>query len=144
MLANTPICPQVSEHASWSAQYYKRIIDAALAAAGAPANLVQVRPRALRSASRAPLASCVCSPTLHFTALLPCCLTSGLTSPLLPLPARPLQIVTGYGEAGQALVTSPDVGKLIFVGSTLIGRKVGGRASGGRHTCRRARRKRAG
>ena len=39
-------CPQVSEHASWSAQYYKRIIDAALAAAGAPADLVQVRPAA--------------------------------------------------------------------------------------------------
>jgi len=34
---------QVSEHASWSARYYKRIIDAALAAAGAPADLVQVR-----------------------------------------------------------------------------------------------------
>lgn len=33
---------QVSEHASWSARYYKRIIDAALAAAGAPADLVQV------------------------------------------------------------------------------------------------------
>ena len=33
---------QVSEHASWSALYYKRIIDAALAAAGAPADLVQV------------------------------------------------------------------------------------------------------
>eukprot|EP00887_Chlorella_sp_A99_P003616 scaffold7.g3616.t1 len=52
----------VSEHASWSALYYKRIIDAALAAAGAPADL----------------------------------------------------IVTGYGEAGHALVTS-GVGKLIFV-----------------------------
>lgn len=44
-------------------------------------------------------------------------------------PPRPstllsLQIVTGYGEAGNALVTSPDVGKLIFVGSTHIGRKV--------------------
>lgn len=32
--------------------------------------------------------------------------------------------MTGYGEAGNALVTSPDVGKIIFVGSTQIGRKV--------------------
>jgi len=33
---------QVSEHASWSALYYERIIQAALAAAGAPSDLVQV------------------------------------------------------------------------------------------------------
>ena len=47
-------------------------------------------------------------------------------SPLsVHLPRPALQIVTGYGEAGQALVTSPGVGKLIFVGSTQIGRKVG-------------------
>ena len=38
--ANAP--PQVSEHASWSALRYKRIIDAALAAVGAPADLVQI------------------------------------------------------------------------------------------------------
>ncbi|PRW57735.1 Aldehyde dehydrogenase 22A1 [Chlorella sorokiniana] len=74
LFAGNAIVIKVSEHASWSARYYKRIIDAALAAAGAPADLVQ--------------------------------------------------IVTGYGEAGNALVTSPDVGKIIFVGSTQIGRKV--------------------
>ena len=34
-----------------------------------------------------------------------------------------VQIVTGYGEAGNALVRS-GVGKLIFVGSTEVGRKV--------------------
>lgn len=34
-----------------------------------------------------------------------------------------MQIVTGYAEAGNALVTS-GVNKLIFVGSTEIGRKV--------------------
>ncbi len=33
---------QVSEHASWSGLLYKRIIDAALEAAGAPADLVQI------------------------------------------------------------------------------------------------------
>ena len=47
--------PQVSEYASWSSGYYGRMVSAALAAAGAPPNLVQ--------------------------------------------------IVTGYGEAGNALVT---------------------------------------
>ncbi len=33
---------KVSEHASWSSGYYGRIISAALAAAGAPADLVQI------------------------------------------------------------------------------------------------------
>lgn len=61
---------QVSEHASWSTGYYGRLISAALAAAGAPADLVQ--------------------------------------------------IVTGYGEAGSALVTG-GVDKVIFVGSTQVG-----------------------
>ena len=37
------------------------------------------------------------------------------------------QILTGYGEAGHALVTCKDISKLIFVGSTQIGRKVGAR-----------------
>lgn len=60
----------MSEHASWSTRYYGAIIQAALAAAGAPADLVQ--------------------------------------------------IVTGYAEAGHALVTS-GLGKLIFVGSTEVG-----------------------
>ena len=38
-------------------------------------------------------------------------------------PENLVQIVTGYAEAGNALVTS-GVNKLIFVGSTEIGRKV--------------------
>ena len=44
---------------------------------------------------------------------------------LLPAgaPEHLVQIVTGYAEAGNALVTS-GVNKLIFVGSTEIGRKV--------------------
>lgn len=64
---------KVSEHATWSALAYERVIDAALAAVGAPKGLVR--------------------------------------------------IVTGYGEAGNALVTG-GVDKLIFVGSTAIGHKV--------------------
>lgn len=40
-----------------------------------------------------------------------------------------VQIVTGYGEAGSALVTS-GLGKLIFVGSTAVGRKVMEAAAG--------------
>lgn len=72
-------CPylnaQVSEYASWSTGYYGRMINAALAAVGAPPNLVQ--------------------------------------------------FVTGYGEAGNALVCG-GVDKLIFVGSTVVGKKVRG------------------
>mmetsp|Transcript_7006 Transcript_7006/g.19782 ORF Transcript_7006/g.19782 Transcript_7006/m.19782 type:complete len:603 (-) Transcript_7006:65-1873(-) len=73
VMAGNAIVIKVSEHASWSAQYYGRVISAALKAVGAPADLVQ--------------------------------------------------IVTGYGEAGNALVTG-GVDKLIFVGSTVVGKKV--------------------
>jgi hypothetical protein len=66
---------QVSEYASYSVTYYRRIIDAALEAAGAPRDLVQ--------------------------------------------------IVTGYGDAGAALVNG-GVDKVVFVGSTVVGKKVGG------------------
>jgi hypothetical protein len=130
MPANTlpSACPQVSEHASWSASYYKRIIDAALAAAGAPADLVQVRPATSGLAWHAALpcprnALPGCPAASHFVPLIPLQHSRLPLSVHLPRPA--LQIVTGYGEAGQALVTSPGVGKLIFVGSTQIGRKVG-------------------
>ena len=34
--------PQVSEHASWSSGYYGQVIKEALAAAGAPTDLVQI------------------------------------------------------------------------------------------------------
>ncbi|KAG1661699.1 hypothetical protein FOA52_002035 [Chlamydomonas sp. UWO 241] len=64
---------KVSEHASWAAQYHGRVLKAALAAAGAPEDLVQ--------------------------------------------------IVTGFGEAGNAIVTG-GADKVIFVGSTQIGKKV--------------------
>eukprot|EP00891_Asterochloris_glomerata_P005424 jgi/Astpho2/5424/e_gw1.00076.56.1_t len=73
VFAGDAIVIKVSEHASWSAQYYGRIVKAALAACGAPEGLVQ--------------------------------------------------IVTGYAEAGQALVTS-GVDKLVFVGSTGVGKAV--------------------
>ncbi len=69
------IAVQVSEYASYSVTYYRRIIEAALDAAGAPRDLVQ--------------------------------------------------IVTGYGDAGAALVNG-GVDKVIFVGSTVVGKKVGG------------------
>lgn len=73
IFAGNAIVIKVSEHGSWSALHYKKAIQAVLATAGAPADLVQ--------------------------------------------------IVTGYGDAGSALVTS-GVDKLIFVGSTGVGRKV--------------------
>uniref|UniRef100_A0A1J3GHT6 Aldehyde dehydrogenase 22A1 n=1 Tax=Noccaea caerulescens TaxID=107243 RepID=A0A1J3GHT6_NOCCA len=63
---------KVSEHASWSGCFYFRIIQAALAAVGAPENLVDV--------------------------------------------------ITGFGETGEALVSSVD--KMIFVGSTAVGKMI--------------------
>lgn len=73
LFAGNALVIKVSEHASWSTGYYGRMISAALAAAGAPADLVQ--------------------------------------------------FVTGYGEAGNALVTG-GVDKVIFVGSTQVGKMV--------------------
>ncbi|GIL95004.1 hypothetical protein Vretimale_1119 [Volvox reticuliferus] len=73
LFAGNALVIKVSEHASWSTGYYGRMIEAALEAAGAPADLVQ--------------------------------------------------IVTGYGEAGNALVTG-GVDKVIFVGSTQVGKLV--------------------
>ncbi|CAL8470086.1 g9628 [Coccomyxa elongata] len=73
LFAGNGLVIKVSEHASWSSQFYGRIISATLQAVGAPADLVQ--------------------------------------------------IVTGYAEAGNALVTG-GVDKVIFVGSTGVGRAV--------------------
>ena len=74
MFAGNAVVIKVSEHASWSAKYYSRVIQEALKAVGAPENLVQ--------------------------------------------------IVTGYGDCGNALVTCPLVSKVVFVGSCPVGRKV--------------------
>lgn len=63
---------KVSEHASWSGCFYFRIIQSALAAVGAPENLVE--------------------------------------------------IITGFAETGEALVSSVD--KIIFVGSPGVGRMI--------------------
>jgi len=73
VLAGDAIVVKVSEHASWSANFYSRFLEAALAACGAPTDLVQ--------------------------------------------------IVTGFGETGDALVRA-NVDKLIFIGSVGVGRKV--------------------
>jgi acyl-CoA reductase-like NAD-dependent aldehyde dehydrogenase len=40
-----------------------------------------------------------------------------------------VQIVVGHGDAGQALVADPGVGKVVFVGSTEVGRRVMAAAS---------------
>jgi acyl-CoA reductase-like NAD-dependent aldehyde dehydrogenase len=42
VFAGNAIVIKVSEHASWSSGFYGRVISAALAAAGAPADLVQI------------------------------------------------------------------------------------------------------
>ncbi|KAF7145078.1 hypothetical protein RHSIM_Rhsim04G0235300 [Rhododendron simsii] len=72
VFSGNSIVIKVSEHASWSGCFYLRIIQAALAAVGAPENLVDV--------------------------------------------------ITGFAETGQALVSSVD--KVIFVGSPGVGRMI--------------------
>ncbi|XP_057856064.2 aldehyde dehydrogenase 22A1 [Cryptomeria japonica] len=72
VFSGNAIVIKVSEHASWSGCFYFRIVQAALLAAGAPADLVHV--------------------------------------------------ITGFGETGEALVSSVD--KVIFVGSTGVGKMV--------------------
>ena len=52
-----------------------------------------------------------------------CYIPSHAAALLAGAPEDLVQIVTGYAEAGNALVTS-GVNKLIFVGSTEIGKKV--------------------
>lgn len=74
VFAGNALVVKASEHTSWSTKYYGDVITAALRAAGAPTDLVQ--------------------------------------------------IITGYGDAGAALVQSPLVGHVVFVGSTAVGRKV--------------------
>lgn len=73
-MAGNAVVGKVSEHASWSAEYYGNIIQKALEVHGHNPDLVAT--------------------------------------------------VTGMAEAGQALCTSPLVDKIIFTGSTPIGRKV--------------------
>ena len=62
---------------------------------------------------------------LHRAGLRPACphAPSHTAVLLAGAPENLVQIVTGYAEAGNALVTS-GVNKLIFVGSTEIGKKV--------------------
>ncbi|XP_022930425.1 aldehyde dehydrogenase 22A1-like [Cucurbita moschata] len=72
VFAGNGIVVKISEHASWSGCFYIRIIQAALAAVGAPESLVDV--------------------------------------------------ITGFSETGEALVSSVD--KMIFIGSTGVGRMI--------------------
>jgi len=74
IMAGNAVVGKVSEHTSWSSQYYTRIIQQALIVHGHDPNLCQT--------------------------------------------------VTGFGEAGAALVQEPLVDKIIFTGSPQIGKKV--------------------
>jgi succinate-semialdehyde dehydrogenase/glutarate-semialdehyde dehydrogenase len=47
------------------------------------------------------------------------------------LPPGVLNFVPGYGDAGEAIVTSPDVQGLFFTGSTRVGRKIAAAAGAG-------------
>ncbi|GMH18895.1 hypothetical protein Nepgr_020736 [Nepenthes gracilis] len=77
VFSGNSIVIKVSEHASWSSWFYFQIIQAALAAVGAPENLVD--------------------------------------------------IITGFAETGEALVSSVD--KIIFVGSPGVGKMIMKKAS---------------
>ena len=46
------------------------------------------------------------------------------------IPAGVLNVVTGDGETGAALVDHPGVDKVAFTGSTAVGREIGARAGG--------------
>ena len=46
------------------------------------------------------------------------------------LPEGVLNVITGGGETGAALVDHPDVDKLAFTGSTAVGREIGAKAGG--------------
>ena len=74
IFAGNAVVGKVSEHTSWSAEYFGRIIQKALEVNGHDPNLVQT--------------------------------------------------VTGFAEAGAALVDDPLVEKIIFTGSPAVGRKV--------------------
>lgn len=74
IFAGNAVVGKVSEHTSWSAAYFGRIVQKALAVHGHDAELCQV--------------------------------------------------ITGFGEAGVALVSDPLVDKIIFTGSPAIGKKV--------------------
>src|SRR5439155_6825127 len=44
------------------------------------------------------------------------------------IPEGVLNVVTGDGETGAALVDHPDVNKIAFTGSTVVGREIGAKA----------------
>jgi acyl-CoA reductase-like NAD-dependent aldehyde dehydrogenase len=46
------------------------------------------------------------------------------------LPEGVLNVITGDGETGAALVDHPDVDKIAFTGSTVVGREIGAKAGG--------------
>lgn len=74
LFSGNAVVSKVSEHTSWSASYFGRIVEAALVANGHSPDLVQT--------------------------------------------------VTGFGEAGAALVSCPNVDKIIFTGSPGVGKLV--------------------
>ena len=120
----------MSEHASWSTQYYGRIISAALAAVGALRCPLLASMRHGDQSHQAQMCRTVATRTVsgasqqHGN-------TSSQSGTALDAqhgtcagaPEGLVQIVTGYGETGAALVRS-GLGKLVFVGSTEVGRRV--------------------
>ncbi|KAG4990411.1 hypothetical protein JHK87_023868 [Glycine soja] len=90
---------KISEHASWSGCFYFRIIQSALAAIGAPEDLVEViTGYSLILCPSSPGFSHICIYSLNWTFL------------------------TRFAETGEALVSSAD--KVIFVGSPGVGKMI--------------------
>ena len=127
LFSGNSIVIKVSEYASWSIDYYKRIIDGNNhchchcpcphpLSLSSPTVLTLVLPNPLSSSLSSVLVLILC-PHPHsvvITGMLSGCLDA------IDAPRDLVQFVVGYGATGSALVTS-GVDKLIFVGSPSVG-----------------------
>ncbi|CAI7850553.1 unnamed protein product [Closterium sp. NIES-53] len=111
---------QVSEHASWGAHYYLDIIRSALKAVGGPPELVHVI-TGFGSTGSALVQSVVSEHASWGAHYYLDIIRSALKA--VGGPPELVHVITGFGPTGSALVQS-GVDRLIFVGSTAVGRKV--------------------
>eukprot|EP00968_Pinguiococcus_pyrenoidosus_P018540 scaffold1951_cov258-Pinguiococcus_pyrenoidosus.AAC.9 len=104
IFAGNAVVSKVSEYTSWSSAYFSRIVQASLRACGHDPDLVQVSP------------PCCCQPRSGARALARAnrCRSNRECQ----------QVVTGFGEAGAALVACKNIDKIIFTGSPGVGRMV--------------------
>jgi acyl-CoA reductase-like NAD-dependent aldehyde dehydrogenase len=106
---------QVSEHSSWSIGFYSRIVEAALAAAGAPAGLVRFvtgygdAGHALVTGGVDKVITVWARDLVIMQSSSSSCSSSDIGGEFgtaaAGAPAGLVHFVTGYGDAGHALVT---------------------------------------